>query len=76
MSDFFGDDFTAELRGYFLDILSKEADRFIDLIDDQKWLKLVEEINEQMTSWIVDAKTNEFDSLALWFQEFQQKTST
>lgn len=74
MSDFFGDDFTAELRGYFLDTLSKEADRFVDLIDDHKWMKLVEELNEQVTAWIVDAKTNEFEFLAQWLLEFQEKS--
>ncbi len=74
MSDFFGDDFTAELRGYFVDTLSKENEKFLDLVASDTWLKLVAELDEQCVVWIVDAKTNEFEHLAAWLEEFQQKS--
>lgn len=74
MSDFFGDDFTAELRGYFIDTLSKENEKFLDLVASDTWAKLVIELNEQCTSWIVDARTNEFEHLGQWLEEFHQKS--
>jgi purine-binding chemotaxis protein CheW len=33
MSDFFGDDFTAELKGYFLDATLKEIEKYLDLVN-------------------------------------------
>lgn len=72
MSDFFGDDFTAELKGYYLDSLSKDLNKFIDLLDDSTWVRVREEVLEQMQSWIVDAKSNDFEHLSLWFYELSE----
>ncbi|MNJ92709.1 CheW-like domain protein [compost metagenome] len=73
MSDFFGDDFTAELKGYFIDSLMKEAEKYIDLVDDTTWKRLIGELDEQAQSWSVDAKTNEFEHFAQWLTQFQEK---
>ena len=71
--DFFGDDFTAELKGYYLDSLQKEIAKFIDLIDESTWKKVRVEIREQSQSWSVDAKSNEFEFLSAWFLDLQAK---
>ncbi len=69
MSDFFGDDFTAELKAYFLNSLVTETGKFIDLIDNQTWKNIASETAEQFTSWAVDAKTNEYICLSDWLTE-------
>lgn len=74
MSDFFGDDFTAELKSYFLDSLIKEIDKFSDLVDENLWRRIRGEVAEQTRSWAVDARTNEFEHLALWLEGFDQKS--
>lgn len=74
MSDFFGDDFTAELKTYFLDSLVKEADKFIDLVDDSLWKRIRNEVSEQTKAWAVDAKTNEFNFFAEWLDGFEKRT--
>lgn len=73
MSDFFGDDFTAELKGYYLDSLMKELQKFIDLLDDSTIKRVRAEIREQCQSWSVDAKSNEFEHLSGWFTSFSEK---
>lgn len=73
MSDFFGDDFTAELKAYFLGSLLKEADNFIDLIDNSTWKRIRSEFCESTASFAADAKTNEFMNLAVWLESFPQK---
>lgn len=76
MSDFFGDDFTAELKSYFLDSVTKEVDKFIDLTDEKLWQRILSELVEQTKAWAVDAKTNEFHHLALWMESFDEKSRT
>jgi purine-binding chemotaxis protein CheW len=71
MSDFFGDDFTAELKGYFLDSLSKDLENFVDLIDASTWIRIRSEIAEVLPSWAVDARTNEFSFFADWMESLQ-----
>ncbi|MBO9666089.1 MAG: chemotaxis protein CheW [Bdellovibrio sp.] len=73
MSDFFGDDFTAELKKYFLDATLKEVEKFVDLVDESTMKRLRPEIKEQATSWTVDAKSNEFAGLAQWLEDFTEK---
>ncbi len=73
MSDFFGDDFTAELKGYYLTSLNAELEKFIDLVDDSTIKRVRAEIREQCQSWIVDAKSNEFENLSVWFQGLLDK---
>ncbi|QDK36618.1 chemotaxis protein CheW [Bdellovibrio sp. NC01] len=73
MSDFFGDDFTAELKGYYLDSLSQELDKFVDLLDESTWNRIRAEIRDATKTWIVDAKSNEFEFLSNWFQTFSEK---
>lgn len=73
MSDFFGDDFTAELKGYYLNSLKTELDKFADLLDESTLKRVRAEIREQCQNWIVDAKSNEFEFLSLWFQNFSEK---
>lgn len=75
MSDFFGDDFTAELKSYFLDSLIKETEKFIDLIDESLWKRIRNEVAEQTKSWAVDAKTNEFFHLTEWLESFEARAS-
>ncbi len=70
MSDFFGDDFTAELKTYFLQSVLAEAQKNTDLIDETTWRRVQSEIQEQAESWYVDAKTNEFIHLAEWFSAY------
>ncbi|AFY00262.1 chemotaxis protein CheW [Bdellovibrio bacteriovorus] len=74
MSDFFGDDFTAELKAYFLDSVIKEIDKFIDLTDEKLWRRILSEVSEQTRAWAVDAKTNEFLHLAAWLEGFDEKS--
>ncbi|WII70709.1 chemotaxis protein CheW [Bdellovibrio sp. 22V] len=76
MSDFFSDDFTAELKAYFLDSLIKETEKFIDLIDESLWKRIRSEVAEQCQAWAVDAKTNEFEFLAAWIEGFEERTSS
>ncbi|WP_413295320.1 chemotaxis protein CheW [Bdellovibrio sp. HCB185ZH] len=76
MSDFFGDDFTVELKKYFLDATLKEVESFIDLIDESTLQKVTIEIREKAESWVVDAKSNEFTSLESWLTDFNAKTDS
>lgn len=73
MSDFFSDDFTAELKAYFLDNLSKECDKFLDLVDDKLWKRISTEVCDAAKTWAVDAKTNEFEHLASWFENIEAR---
>ena len=73
MSDFFGDDFTAELKGYFLDSTLKEIEKYLDLVDSSTLKHVRAEVREQATSWAVDAKTNEFLPLSQWLEQFVDK---
>ncbi len=73
MSDFFGDDFTVELKKYFLDATVKEVESFIDLVDQSTLGKVTAEIREKAESWVVDAKSNEFTSLEAWLNDFNSK---
>lgn len=73
MSDFFGDDFTGELKKYYLDATLKEVESFIDLVDESTLLKIAVEIREKAESWVVDAKSNEFTSLEAWLTDFNSK---
>lgn len=73
MTDFFGDDFTAELKAYFLDSLIKEAEKFIDLVDESTWRKIHLEVVESTKAWAIDAKTNEFLVFEKWLEEFESR---
>lgn len=73
MSDFFGDDFTLELKKYYLDATLKEVETFNDLIDESTLKKITVEIREKSESWIVDAKSNEFSFLESWLTDFHAK---
>jgi purine-binding chemotaxis protein CheW len=74
VSDFFGDDFTVELKKYFLESLPPEIEKFQDLLDDATFNRVLPEIREQISAWVVDAKTNEFLSLAKWLEAFVVRT--
>ncbi|MFS4458427.1 chemotaxis protein CheW [Bdellovibrio sp. HCB2-146] len=74
MSDFFGDDFTAELKNYFLQSLLQEGEKFQDLLDEVTFKRVLPEVREQLSAWVVDAKTNEFIYLAAWLESFVEKT--
>lgn len=75
MSDFFGDDFTADLRAYFLEKFVLEIEDSIDLIDDSIWMRIRSETTKQAAQvWAVDAKTNEFVYLAAWLEKFEEET--
>lgn len=74
MSDFFGDEFTADLRAYFLEKLVLEIEDSIDLVDDVIWMRIRSETAKQATQvWAVDAKTNEFVYLAAWLEKFEEE---
>ncbi|HWU43868.1 MAG TPA: chemotaxis protein CheW [Bdellovibrio sp.] len=73
MSDFFGDDFTAELKGYYLESLLKELQKFIDLLDEGTLKRVRAEIREQCPSWSVNAKSNEFEFFSRWLESFFEK---
>ncbi len=68
MSDFFNDDFTAELKKYFLESFIKEVDKYLDLVDEKLWKRLGKEIQETCQTWMIDAKTNEFLFLSAWLE--------
>lgn len=74
MSDFFGDDFTAELKSYFLESINKEADNFLDLVEDSNWQKIRTEFYEKCSAWAADARTNEFTYLAQWLDVFGERS--
>lgn len=77
MSDFFSDDFTAELKRYFLENLMVQITDNIDLIDDSIWMRIRSESAKQATEvWAVDARTNDFVYLAEWLEKFDEKTRT
>lgn len=73
MSDFFSDDFTAELKKYFLENLIQEAEKFMDLVDDSHWVRIRSEVSELSLAWAVDAKTNEFLFLTEWLEGFTER---
>nr|BFD69061.1 hypothetical protein HAGR004_40830 [Bdellovibrio sp. HAGR004] len=73
MTDFFGDDFTAELKAYFLDSLVKETEKFIDLVDETTWKKIHLELVENTKVWAIDAKTNEFLYFEKWLEDFEER---
>lgn len=70
MSDFFSDDFTAELKSYFLNSIIDETQDFLDLIDAKIWKRINSEATEKTQAWAVDAKTNEFFFLTEWLSGF------
>lgn len=74
MSDFFGDDFTAELKSYFIGSLILEVEKFIDLVEDSQWKRIHLEVIEQSKVWAVDAKTNEFLHLMDWLEGYEERT--
>lgn len=73
MSDIFGDDFTAELRSYYLKSVVTETEKFLDLIDETLWKRLCQELLEQGKAWAVDAKMNDFVHLASWFEGLEPR---
>lgn len=73
MSDFFDEDFTAELKSYYLQSLSTELNKFTDLLDSSTYKRVHAEIYEQCQTWIVDAKSNEFEYFSLWLQSLSEK---
>jgi len=75
VSDFFGDDFTAELKSYFLDSFTKEVEKFLDLIDASTLRRVVGEIDQESQTWIADSETNEFKFLAQWLGDFKNYLS-
>lgn len=75
MSDFFGDDFTVELKKYFLESLPPEIEKFQDLLDDVTFARVLPEVREQVAAWVVDAKTNEFVALGAWLDVFVARTA-
>jgi|GEM_PF-1428339 Chemotaxis signal transduction protein len=72
MSDFFGDDFTAELKSYFIDSFTKEVEKFVDLLDESTFRRLVGEIDQETQTWIADSETNEFKFLSQWIVDFKK----
>lgn len=77
MSELFDDDFTAELKTYFLENLILEIEDDIDLIDDSIWARIRSESTKQaIQTWAVDARTNEFLHLAEWLENFEEKTAS
>lgn len=76
MSDFFSDDFTAELKTYFLESLVAETQKFMDLLDNSTWKRIYSEVVEQTKAWAVDAKTNEFLHLTIWLEKFEENTKS
>lgn len=75
MSDFFGDDFTAELKLYFLDSFILEINKFVDLVDETLWKRIHSEVVEQAKAWAIDAKTNEFMFFSDWLEKYADATS-
>lgn len=73
MSDFFNDDFTAELKAYFLNSVITGAENFIDLVDAKIWKRIRTESAEQAQAWSIDAKTNEFSFFAQWLGDFESR---
>lgn len=70
MSDFFGDDFTADLKRFFLKSLQDELEKIAGAADEDTWQIFRDELTEKYKDWIVDAKTNEFDFFAVWIEKF------
>ncbi len=66
MSDIFGDDFTEELKKYYLSALATDVQKFIGLLDEATWKRIKSELQDAIPSWIVDARTNEFEHIADW----------
>lgn len=69
MSDFFGDDFTAELKEFFLNQFISDISKYVEAIDEDSWYIFREEISEKSKDWVIDANTNEFTFFAVWFSE-------
>lgn len=70
MSDFFGDDFTADLKRFFLKSLQDEFEMIAGAADEDTWQIFRDEAIEKHVDWIVDARTNEFVQFAAWLEKF------
>ena len=72
MSDFFGDDFTLELKAYFLDNLHADVEKALLMAAGDKWQSYRAEILEKLPEWQKDARTNEFVALTAWLESLEQ----
>lgn len=72
MSDFFGEDFTADLKRFFLKSLQDELEQVAGAADEDTWQIFREELSVKIPDWIVDAKTNEFVFFAAWLEKFNK----
>lgn len=72
-SDFFGDDFTKDLKKFYLDNIITDIDKYIVLIKDSNLKLYQEEIKEKIEDWQRDAQTNEFNLFAKWLSLFAIK---
>lgn len=72
-SDFFGDDFTKDLKKYYLDNIITDIDKYIVLIKDTNLSLYQEEVKNKIEDWQRDAQTNEFLLFSNWLTEFGAK---
>lgn len=76
MSDFFSDDFTVELKIYFVESIKSRCQVLLADLEVENFDECLENLKEEVQSWVADAQTNELTYLAKWFQGFFEKENT
>lgn len=70
MSDFFGDDFTADLKKFFLKSLLDELEQIASAADEDTWEIFRDEALVKCPDFISDSKANEFVNFSSWMEKF------
>lgn len=72
MDSLFDDDFTAELRGYFITSFSGEIEKIVSVAAEANWKTNRAEMLEKLPDWIRDSGLNEFEHLSKWLQKLKE----
>lgn len=71
MSDFFGDDFTVELKNFFLNSVHTELEKYLNAADVDTWEIFCDELKPMIESWISDSQSNEFIHFSSWLRQLK-----
>lgn len=74
MSDFLNDDFTEELKIYFVDSVKTRLQNFLEIYEnkDQSFLQI---LKDELSAWAIDAETNELIFFGKWLRSSIEKES-
>ncbi len=72
MDSLFDDDFTAELRSYFVTSFTGEVEKVFSVVTEANWKANRAEMLDKLPDWIRDAGLNEFQFLGQWLTKFKE----